>query len=63
MLKSYKKTGKPFRNGAPQLTLVKRNGTTFTKTYRSLASRGRSITAWRSAGGTVLKKGTFTRKK
>jgi hypothetical protein len=60
---SYLKRGIPFKNGAPQVIFRKRNGNTFTKTYRSLKASKNSISAWRSNGGKVVKKATFKRKR
>jgi hypothetical protein len=60
---TYMKYGIPFKNGAPQVVFRKKNGSTFTKTYRSDRSAYQSTIAWRKNGGKIVKEKTFKRKR
>jgi hypothetical protein len=48
-----------FLGGAPQVTFKKRNGSKFTMTYHSRTAAAKSVKAWRSSGGRVVKTGTY----
>lgn len=40
----------------PRLTFIKRDGGTFTKTFKSLTTAKRAVKGWTSAGGRMKRK-------